>query len=218
MMKLRNVGLFVLALSLLAMPVGAVQNALVTGSVYDASGAPVAGATVRLINAAIGFSQSATTDASGNFSFPSVPPSENYLMSVEASGFATAIRPGLALAVGEARLVVPPFEMQAATQPGEERREEAPAAPTPSLDLMSTTVSGVIDGRNLRTLPLANRDFLDLALLVPGTYAVEQGSNLEGASLVVNGARANMNNFLLDGVDNNDYAVNQSLPFQLVEA
>ena len=191
MIKLRNTGLFVLVLSLLALPVGAVQNALVTGSVYDAS---------------------------GNFSFPSVPPSENYLISVEAGGFATAIRPGLALQVGEARLVVPPFEMQKATQAGEERREEAPAAPAKSLDLVSATVSGVIDGRNLRTLPLANRDFLDLALLIPGTYSVEQGSNLEGASLVVNGSRADMNNFLLDGVDNNDYAVNQSLPFQLVEA
>lgn len=218
MIKLRSLVLFVLALCLLAAPVAAVQNALVTGSVYDASGAPVAGATVRLINAAIGFSQSVQTDASGNFSFPSVPPSENYLISVEASGFATAIRPGLALAVGEARLVVPPFEMQAAQQPGQEIREEPAEAPTVNVELMSTTVSGVIDGRNLRTLPLANRDFLDLALLIPGTYAVEQGSNLEGASLVVNGARANMNNFLLDGVDNNDYAVNQSLPFQLVEA
>ncbi len=218
MTKLRNLGLFVLALSLLAMPVGAVQNALVTGSVYDASGAPVAGATVRLINAAIGFSQSVQTDASGNFSFPSVPPAENYLMSVEASGFATAIRPGIALAVGEARLVVPPFEMERGeTTPTPEAPTE-PAKPEVHLDLVSATLSGVIDGRNLRTLPLANRDFLDLALLIPGTYPVEQGSNLEGASLVVNGARADMNNFLLDGVDNNDYTVNQSLPFQLVEA
>jgi len=218
MTTLRNLAVCVLALCLLALPVAAVQNALVTGSVYDATGAPVAGATVRLINAAIGFSQSATTDASGNFSFPSVPPAENYLISVEAGGFATAIRPGLSLQVGEARLVVPPFEMQKAEQPGQEIREEAPTAPTVNLELVSTTISGVIDGRSLRTLPLANRDFLDLALLIPGTYQVEQGSNLEGASLVVNGARADMNNFLLDGVDNNDYTVNQSLPFQLVEA
>src|SRR5258708_16574291 len=46
--------------------------------------------------------------------------------------------------------------------------------------------------------------------LVPGTYPVEQGSPLQGASLVVNGSRANMNNFLLDGSDNNDYTINQS--------
>jgi hypothetical protein len=79
-------------------------------------------------------------------------------------------------------------------------------------------VGGVIDSRSLHTLPLADRDFLDLGLLAPGTYPVEQGSNLQGASLVVNGTRADMNNFLLDGADNNDYTINQSLPFQIVDA
>jgi hypothetical protein len=90
--------------------------------------------------------------------------------------------------------------------------------PSVSLDLVSTTLGGVVDSRSVRTLPLAGRDFLDLTLLIPGTYPVEQGSALEGASIVVNGTRANMNNFLLDGVDNNDYTINQSLPFQIVEA
>jgi hypothetical protein len=92
------------------------------------------------------------------------------------------------------------------------------AMPTVKLDLLSTKLGGVIDSNALRTLALKNRDFLDLALLLPGTYPVEQGSSLQGASLVVNGIRADMNNFLLDGVDNNDYTINQSLPFQIVEA
>ncbi|HXE75018.1 MAG TPA: TonB-dependent receptor [Candidatus Xenobia bacterium] len=214
-----KIGVLICLGLLVGLPVWAVtQNALVTGDIFDPKGAPVAGATVRLINAATGFSATVQTDASGHFTFPSVPPGENYVLSAEASGFATAIRPGITIQVGEAKLVLPPFLLQAATQPGQEITEEAPEAPTVGLDLVSTTVGGVIDSSNLRTLPLANRDFLDLALLIPGTYPVEQGSNLEGASLVVNGARATMNNFLLDGVDNNDYAVNQSLPFQLVEA
>ena len=96
--------------------------------------------------------------------------------------------------------------------------ERAAQAPSVSLELVNTTLGGVIDSRAVRTLPLVGRDFLDLALLVPGTYPVEQGSVLNGASMVVNGTRANMNNFLLDGVDNNDYTINQSLPFQIVEA
>jgi hypothetical protein len=90
--------------------------------------------------------------------------------------------------------------------------------PTLPLDISNTMMGGVIDSRLVRTLPLANRDFFELALLVPGTYPVEQGSPLEGASLIANGIRANMNNFLLDGVDNNDYTINQALPFQIVEA
>lgn len=102
-----------------------------------------------------------------------------------------------------------PGKMVTATATAEE--------PTITPDV-STTLGGVIDSRSMRALPLADRDFLDLALLAPGTYPVEQGSALEGASLVVNGIRANMNNFLLDGTDNNDYTINQSLPFQIVEA
>lgn len=196
----------------------ATQNALVTGSVFDQNGAAVPGATVRLINASIGFSQSLQTDANGNFTFGSVPPAENYVISVEISGFATVIRPGLTIAVGEAKLVLPPFILQPAAQPGQEITEEAPKAAPVTLDLVSTTLGGVADSRTVRTLPLVGRDFLDLTLLIPGTYPVEQGSALEGASLVINGVRANMNNFLLDGADNNDYTVNQSLPFQIVEA
>ncbi len=94
----------------------ATQNALVTGSVFDQNGAAVPGATVRLLNASIGFSQTLQTDANGNYTFGSVPPAENYVMSVEISGFATVIRPGLSVAVGEAKLVLPPFILQPAAQ------------------------------------------------------------------------------------------------------
>jgi len=223
----------------------ATQNALVTGSVYDQAGAPVPGATARLINAGIGYSQSQQTDNDGNYTFTAVPPAEGYILSVEKAGYATDIRPDMEVSVGDNKLVLPPFILQPVATPSppappEAGKPPAPpptppiqppvavkppaptvrpaAAPSVSLDLVSTTAGGVIDSRTVRTLPLAGRDFLDLALLVPGTYPVEQGSVLEGASLVVNGVRANMNNFLLDGVDNNDYTINQSLPFQIVEA
>jgi hypothetical protein len=223
----------------------ATQNALVTGTVYDQAGGPVAGATARLINAGIGYSQSQQTDDNGTYTFTAVPPAEGYMLSVDKSGFATDIRQDLEVSVGDNKLVLPPFILQPVAAPPPpppvEPGKPPVAPPTPlvpppvavkppaptarptrapsvSLDLVSTTAGGVIDSRTVRTLPLAGRDFLDLALLVPGTYPVEQGSALEGASMVVNGVRANMNNFLLDGVDNNDYTINQSLPFQIVEA
>ena len=205
------------------------QNAIVTGSVYY-SGAGVAGVTVRLINASIGFSQVQTSSTDGAFTFSNVPPAENYVISVEKSGFSLMILTSITVQVGEEKLVLPPFLLQPAAQPSPQVSTQAPAraptaaakqspeAPSVALDLLSTTQSGVIDSRAVHTLPLVNRDFIDLALLVPGTYPVEQGSALQGASLVVNGARADMNNFLLDGADNNDYTINQSLPFQIVEA
>jgi hypothetical protein len=198
------------------------QNATVTGSVY-ASGVAVPGATVRLINANNGFSQVQTTDTDGNYAFSNVPPAQNYLISVEKSGFSTKLLTDITIQVGDEKLVLPPFLLESSapsspqSAPPQATRATADGTNI-SLDLLSTTQSGVIDTVRVQTLPLVNRDFIDLALLVPGTYPVEQGSILQGASLVVNGARADMNNFLLEGADNNDYTINQSLPFQIVEA
>jgi hypothetical protein len=213
---------FVVALANLPSRAGT-QNATVIGSVYYA-GAVVPGATARLINANIGFSRVQTTSADGSFTFNDVPPAENYLISVEKSGFSTKVLTDITVQVGDEKLVLPPFLLEPAAQAGQQvtptphAAQPAPAVPTISLDLLSTTESAVIDTRWVHTLPLVNRDFIDLALLVPGTSPVEQGSILQGASLVVNGARADMNNFLLDGADNNDYTINQSMPFQIVEA
>lgn len=215
------------------------QNATVTGLVY-ASGSALPGATARLINAGIGFSQTQITGQDGSYTFTNVPPAENYVISVEKAGFAPAVLTDVTVQVGDERQVLPPFLLEAIVPvkappapptAGQQPPAQSPAqpqaqAPPPkqskaqavSLDLINTTQSGVEDSVWVHTLPLLNRDFIDLALLVPGTYPVEQGSVLQGASLVVNGARADMNNFLLDGADNNDYTINQSLPFQIVEA
>jgi Carboxypeptidase regulatory-like domain len=198
------------------------QNATVTGTVYH-SGAVVPGATVRLINANIGFSQVQTTDSDGTYTFSNVPPAPNYLISAEKSGFSTRVLTDITVQVGDEKLVLPPFLLEASTPSGQQVTAPQAARATAtdssiSVDLISTTESGLLDTVWVHTLPLVNRDFIDLALLVPGTYPVEQGSILQGASLVVNGARADMNNFLLDGADNNDYTINQSLPFQIVEA
>src|ERR1700730_16280631 len=257
MMRTRTYVLILLFVILLANLPGraGTQNATVMGSVYFA-GVGVPGVTVRLINASIGFSRVQTTGNDGQFTFTDVPPADNYLISVEKSGFFTKVLTDLAVQVGDEKLVIPPFlfeqireasqpvtqepstpepnrpsevvtQTAPETKPAQAAPQAAPAtvapqrtamAPVISLNLLGTTEGIVIDTRWVHTLPLVNRDFIDLALLVPGTYPVEQGSELEGASLVVNGARAKMNNFLLDGADNNDYTINQSLPFQIVEA
>ena len=209
------------------------QNATITGEVY-ATGTPVSGATVHLINAGVAFSQTQTTGSDGTYTFNNVPPAENYVISVEKSGFSPAVLTNIIVQVDEEKLVLPPFllvssvqanppvAVQAPSQPQPQvaapAPRQSPRAPSVSVELLSTTQSGVIDSRSVHTLPLANRDFIDLALLVPGTYPVAQGSVLQGASLSVDGARGDMNNFLLDGADNNDYTLNQSLPFQIVEA
>ncbi|MGB0000059.1 MAG: carboxypeptidase-like regulatory domain-containing protein, partial [Candidatus Acidiferrales bacterium] len=232
----RHALILVLAIGLISLHArGGTQNATVTGSVYArSSGDLVPGAAVHLINAGTGFSQMQTTGSDGTYTFNNVPPAENYVISVEKSGFSPAVLTNIIVQVDEEKLVLPPFRLEMVVQanspvaprpPSQTPLQVPPPAPqqsakspSVSLDLLSTTESGVIDSNRVHTLPLVNRDFIDLALLVSGTYPVEQGSVLQGASLVVNGARADMNNFLLDGADNNDYTINQSLPFQVVEA
>ena len=109
--------IFALGILLAGPPLwSATQNALLTGSIYDQAGAPVPGATVRLINAATGFSQQQTTDDNGNYTFSSVPPAEGYVLSVEMTGFATEIRQDLVINVGDNKLVLPPFLLQPLAQ------------------------------------------------------------------------------------------------------
>jgi hypothetical protein len=225
----------------------ATQNGVVTGLVLDQRGSPIVGATVTLVNASIGFSQQQATDVGGTYTFLEVKPTDGYVLIAKSAGFDPEVTSAFEVTVNDLYLVRPPIsmappEIQQAQTPTPspqvpveakaaraqtEKKPTAPAAIRKEKPLiarpglppdMSTTVSGVIDSDAVHTLPLADRDFIGLALLAPGTYPVEQGSALAGASLVVNGVRANMNNFLLDGADNNDYTINQSLPFQIVEA
>jgi hypothetical protein len=83
------------------------------------------------------------------------------------------------------------------------------AAPVINTD--SATVGNVVDNKTVTELPLNGRNFLQLNLLVPGANTGVKGSQnqTQGGSISVNGAREQSNNFLLDGIDNNDAAINQ---------
>jgi hypothetical protein len=194
------------------------QNGSVTGIVLNPKGETVAGAKVILANDAIGVKAAQTTDKGGRFTFVNVPPRDTYTLTIEAAGFNPYLHSPVKVRVAGSHKIIPVYQVTPErTPPTPDQRLDVEAEMSP-LEFLSTTMSGFVDNRSVLTLPLVGRDFIDLALLVPGTYPVEQGSALEGAALVANGARANMNNFLLDGTDNNDYTINQSLPFQIVEA
>src|SRR5207302_2853845 len=74
------------------------------------------------------------------------------------------------------------------------------ASDVPPVDLETSQVSNIVDSARMLSLPLATRDPYELILLSPGT--IQSDSSLGGFS--VNGTRERNNNFLLDGVDNND--------------
>jgi len=196
------------------MAFAATQNAVVYGTVYDSSGNPLPGVEVALENPAIGFSRNATTGSDGSYTFPEVPPAENYKLSASQGGRKIDIRSGIVVNVGDERVILPPLKEQpvATNQPIETKME----APAVSNETVSTTISGVITGDQLRALPVAvNRNFLGLGLIPPNTHDVEQGSSLAGASFSVSGNRPSSNSFLLDGADNVASSSNQAVPFQV---
>ncbi len=86
------------------------------------------------------------------------------------------------------------------------------------LDTISTSVSTVITANQLRTLPLYNRNFLTLGLLVASTHDVPAGSELKDTTFSVSGQRPTSNAFLLDGMDNVASSSNQAIPFQVNDA
>lgn len=207
-------------LFLVASSFAATQNAVVYGTVYDASGNPMPGATVNLENATFGFARSTVTGSDGSFNFAEVPPAEGYTVTALRSGKTIDKRTGLSVNVGDERVVLPPLREQvvAATPAGKKGGEAPTQSATENavnLETVSTMISGVITREQLLALPLYNRNFLALGLITPNTHDAEAGSSLAGASFSVAGQRVSSNNFLLDGVDNVASSSNQAVPFQV---
>ena len=197
----------------------ATQNAVVYGTVYDATGNPLPGVSVVLENPSLGFARTTTTGSDGSYNFAEVPPAEGYRLTASRGGAKIDIRSGITVNVGDERVILPPLKEQpvvaAATGAKREVKETKLESQGVRNETVSTAISGVITGEQLRSLPLYNRNFLALGLLTPNTHDVEGGSDLNGASFSVNGQRPSSNNFMLDGADNVASSSNQAIPFQV---
>jgi hypothetical protein len=93
------------------------KGVLFVGSVYDETGTPISGATVRLLSALTGFAQTVLTDDDGMYTFTGVPPGEDYVLSAEMVGFITGVYADVWV-VEENRLFLIPFVLKK-IQPGE---------------------------------------------------------------------------------------------------
>ena len=214
----KNLWLLVALLVLAAIPAfSATQNAVVYGTVYDATGNPLPGVSVSLDNPSLGFARTTTTGSDGSYNFAEVPPAEGYKLTASRGGAKIDIRSGITVNVGDERVILPPLKEQPVVAAGSkpEVKDKALEGQGVRNETVSTAISGVITGDQLRSLPLYNRNFLALGTLTPNTHDVEGGSELAGASFSVNGQRPASNNFLLDGADNVASGSNQAIPFQV---
>ncbi|MDQ2946173.1 MAG: carboxypeptidase-like regulatory domain-containing protein [Acidobacteriota bacterium] len=170
----------------------------VSGSVADSSGARVMGATVRITNVQTGESHAATTGASGDYLFPSVPTGE-YVLDAQASGFKREQRSGVKLDVNQNARV--DFSLPV----GQLNEVVEVKGDAPLVDTRDSQLGGTVDTRRVQELPLDGRNVYDLMSLMPGVSNVSTSltGNNDANNMNVNGARVRDNNFYLDGAFNN---------------
>jgi hypothetical protein len=171
------------------------QTASIAGTILDVTNAGVPDATVTAKNTATAGVRTATTSTLGTYVIPDLPVG-NYDVSVTKQGFSTLRFRNVQLTVAENLTLSGSLELGAVTQ-----SVEVSGTAVAPINLEDAQLSNVIDSRRILDLPLITRDPYYLALLSPGAQSTDLGG------LTVNGQRERNNNFLLDGVDNNDAGV-----------
>ena len=144
------------------------------------------------------------SDVAGFYYFADLPPAQ-YTLVCSAKDFASASE-GITVAVNSTARV--DFRLPIAA-----RKESVTLTGSAAeLQTESSELGTVIDQSRIDSLPLNERDFLQLALLTPGVLPPVQDSELStrgSFAMHANGGREEYNNYLLDGVDNNDQDVNR---------
>lgn len=192
---------FVLCL-LVTLPVVAQQfTSTMQGVVTDPSGASVSGATVTAKNSATGEERTTTTTGSGTYAITNLAPGV-YNVSVKQANFKEF--------VSKVELFVSSTTtLNAALQVGSASDQVTVEADALQVETSTGTVGNVVEGNQVRELPLNGRSFAQLTQLMPG---VSPASNFDskhkgleaGVDFSVNGNNTTGNLFLVDGVNNND--------------
>ena len=183
-------------------------TATIVGTVTDSSGAAVPGATVKATSVDRGISYNAVTSDAGLYRISELP-AGSYTLTIEKAGFATVSQAQFVLTVNQ----VARINITLRVGQVNETVEVTSAAPVLQTD--STQVSTVINATTADNLPLASRNYVQLTLLAPGAVSTDpssfnNGNNTAGygGRPLINGNREQANNFLLDGMDNNQVSDN----------
>ncbi len=195
---LRSTLTAVKSLSLIALMIAVVSistayaqagSANVTGTVTDAQGAVVAGATVRLLNESKGFTRTAMTNNSGQYSFSSVP-ADTYSIEIEAAGFKKLVRTNVTALVDRTT------DANAVLEAGSisEVVNVSGGDLSSIVNTQDASLGNNFVAQQISQLPLEGRNVADLLSLQPG---VTPGGS-------VTGGRSDQANITLDGIDVNN--------------
>ena len=190
------------------------DTASVIGTVRDQTGAVVNNTKVILQSVDTGVLNTTNTDANGDFTFFNVRVGR-YTLRAEASGFKPAVASEFTVSVSARQRVDLALQLGATTETVDVQ------AGAVLLETDSSDRGQVINQRAIVNLPLNGRSYADLTLLSPGvrkSVLENQTATTRDASYNVNGQRSALNNFLVDGIDNNAYGTsNQGFSNQVVQ-
>ena len=178
------------------------DTARMVGSVTDSTGALIPNAQVTVANPDKGFTRVMKTDSAGYFALTAIPIG-NYVVTAEAAGFQKLVRSGIVLQVGQIQRV----DMQLTV--GQVTQEITVTGNLPQVQTETAAVSSVITNTQIQSLDLNGRNWVTLALMVPGaapdngldtTHVGVAGNN----SISFNGNRTQYANWEIDGGNNTD--------------
>jgi outer membrane receptor protein involved in Fe transport len=183
-----------------------VTSATLSGRVEDASGAVVSGANVTATHHETNQQLTTTSDDEGRYRFPYLRIGD-YDLKVDADGFTTVTRQ-LTVSVGQA--IDLPIKLDVAGIAAVVNI----GSDTPIVETVRTQITETIRPREINELPLNGRNYLDLALLIPGVSPTNTSSNqrfaetsaVPGQGISIAGQRNLYNSFIVDGVSANDDA------------
>jgi hypothetical protein len=188
---------------------GQTTNGSLRGTVKDVTGSVIPGVSVQVTNSGTGVSSQVLTNAAGEYVVPNVPPGVYNIHLIE-QGFESIESRGVTLLVNQNAAL--DFVMK----PGSVSEQITVSGQAPLADTTDATVGTVIGTEPIVQLPLNGRQFTQLVLLTPGAAPQSSGqqgffeihSDYGAVSPAVNGARPEMNNFTIDGVEDNELFFN----------
>jgi hypothetical protein len=194
-----------LLVSQIALAQQTVTSATISGRVADASGAMVPGASLTTTNLATNQKRTVATDYDGRYRFPLQP--GDYSLLVEAQGF-DPLTKQLTVTIGQALDLPIKLEVSGVSA------LVNVATDVPLIETVRTQVTETIRPAEIDQLPLNGRNYLDLALLIPGVSPTNTGSNqrfaetsaVPGQGISIGGQRNLYNSFVVDGMSANDDA------------
>ena len=166
----------------------------VAGLITDSNGAVIPGAKLTLTDVAKGYTFNTTSNKSGQFILPSIPPSV-YTLTAVMDGFDKTIRTGIKVDVASHATVNMTLKVATAAQTVQVSSQNT------SLQTQDATTGQVINKTFIDDLPLTDRYVLDLVALAPGVTGIDDqcGISCTGTNFISNGGRNSTADVLMDG-------------------